>query len=62
VLDFQRAFWVGATSHPARTAAIDMPPHLFLLSLRALLISVVCLVIAQSWFSRLERRIPERLL
>jgi ABC-2 type transport system permease protein len=62
VLDFQRAFWVGATSHPARTAAIDLPPHLFLLSLRALLISVVCLVIAQSWFSRLERRIPERLL
>ena len=29
VLDFQRAFWVGATSHPARTAAIDMPPNLF---------------------------------
>jgi ABC-2 type transport system permease protein len=62
VLDFQRAFWVGATSHPARTAAVDMPPHLFLLSLRALLISVVCLVIAQSMFSRLERKIPERLL
>jgi ABC-2 type transport system permease protein len=62
VLDFQRAFWVGATSHPARTAAVDMPPHLFLLSLRALLISVVCLLIAQSMFSRLERKIPERLL
>ncbi len=62
VLDFQRAFWVGATTHPARTAAIDMPPHLFLLSLRALLISVVCLVVAQAMFSRLERRIPERLL
>ena len=29
VLDFQRAFWVGATSNPARTAAIDMPPNLF---------------------------------
>ena len=62
VLDFQRAFWVGATSHPARTAAVDMPPHLFLLSLRALLISVVCLAVAQSMFSRLERKIPERLL
>ena len=39
-----------------------MPPNLFLLSLRALLISFVVLVFAQSTFSRLERRIPERLL
>ena len=39
-----------------------MPPNLFLLSLRALLISLVVLVIAQMTFSRLERRIPERLL
>ncbi len=62
VLDFQRAFWVGATNHPAATVAHDMPPHLTLLSLRALLISVVVLVFAQSTFSRLERRIPERLL
>ena len=29
VLDFQRAFWVGCDSNPARTAAIDMPPNLF---------------------------------
>ncbi|HEX3222114.1 MAG TPA: ABC transporter permease [Nocardioides sp.] len=62
VLDFQRAFWVGATTHPARTAAVDMPPHLIWLSLRALLISLVVLYIAQSTFTRLERRIPERLL
>jgi ABC-2 type transport system permease protein len=62
VLDFQRAFWVGATSHPVRTAAVDMPPHLIWLSLRALLISLVVLFFAQSMFSRLERRIPERLL
>ena len=62
VLAFQRAFWVGATDHPARTAAIDMPHDLFLLSLRALLISVVVLAFAQTTFSRLERRIPERLL
>jgi ABC-2 type transport system permease protein len=62
VLDFQRAFWVGATSHPARTAAGDMPPHLTYYSLRALVISLVLVVIAQSVFSRLERRIPERLL
>jgi ABC-2 type transport system permease protein len=62
VLDFQRAFWVGATSHPARTIALDMPPNLFWLSIRALLFSLVILVIAQLTFSRLERRIPERLL
>jgi ABC-type polysaccharide/polyol phosphate export permease len=62
VLDFQRAFWVGATNHPARTAAIDMPDNLFWLSIRALLISLVVLAIAQSTFTRLERRIPERLL
>lgn len=62
VLDFQRAFWVGATNHPARTAAIDMPDNLFWLSIRALLISLVVLAVAQSTFTRLERRIPERLL
>jgi ABC-2 type transport system permease protein len=62
VLDFQRCFWVGATTHPAATITQDMPPHLFLLSLRALLISLVVLAFAQSMFSRLERRIPERLL
>jgi ABC-2 type transport system permease protein len=62
VLDFQRAFWVGATSHPAHTVAEDMPPNLFWLSIRALLISLAVLAFAQSTFSRLERRIPERLL
>jgi ABC-2 type transport system permease protein len=62
VLDFQRCFWVGATTHPAATVAQDMPPHIFLLSLRALVISLAVLAFAQSTFSRLERRIPERLL
>ncbi len=62
VLAFQRCFWVGATSNPARTAAVDMPPNLFWLSIRALLFSLVVLAIAQTTFSRLERRIPERLL
>jgi ABC-2 type transport system permease protein len=62
VLAFQRCFWVGATSHPVHTATQDMPPHLFWLAIRALLISLVVLAFAQSTFSRLERRIPERLL
>jgi ABC-2 type transport system permease protein len=62
VLDFQRAFWVGATPHPAATVAFDMPHDMLWLSVRALLISVAVLAVAQSVFSRLERRIPERLL
>ena len=62
VLSFQRCFWVGATSSPAHTAASDMPPHLFWLAFRALLISLAILAFAQSTFTRLERRIPERLL
>jgi hypothetical protein len=39
-----------------------MPPGLLWLSLRALLISLLVLAFAQSTFTRLERRIPERLL
>jgi hypothetical protein len=35
---------------------------MFMLSVRALLISVAVLIFAQATFSRLERRIPERLL
>jgi ABC-2 type transport system permease protein len=62
VLAFQRAFWVGATRHPGHTAHIDMPPGLLWLALRALIFSLVILAIAQSTFTRLERRIPERLL
>ena len=62
VLAFQRCFWVGATSDPARTAAIDMPPNMFWLSIRALLISLIVLAFAQQMFTRLEQRIPERLL
>jgi len=62
VLCFQRAFWVGATDDPARTAAIDLPPDFFFLTVRALAISFAVLVFAQSTFTRLERRIPERLL
>ena len=62
VLCFQRAFWVGANSDPAHTISHDLPPHLFFLGLRALLICQLVLVFAQSTFSRLERRIPERLL
>jgi ABC-2 type transport system permease protein len=62
VLAFQRCFWVGANHNPAHTIAVDMPGNLLWLSIRALLFSLVILALAQSAFSRLERRIPERLL
>jgi len=62
VLGMQRAFWVGATPHPAATIAIDMPNNLLWLCIRALIISLAILAVAQSTFSRLEQRIPERLL
>jgi ABC-2 type transport system permease protein len=62
VLSFQRCFWVYANTHPQHTLAVDMPPHLFWLCVRALIISLVILAIAQTTFARLERRIPERLL
>ena len=62
VLAFQRCFWVGANHNPAHTIRVDMPGGMFWLTIRALLISLVILAIAQQTFSRLERRIPERLL
>lgn len=62
VLAFQRCFWVGANQHPAHTIAVDMPNNLLWLCIRALLFSLLVLTVAQSAFSRLERRIPERLL
>jgi ABC-2 type transport system permease protein len=62
VLSFQRCFWVGANKNPAHTLQVDMPHPMLWLTIRALLISLVILAIAQSTFSRLERRIPDRLL
>ena len=62
VLAFQRCFWVYANKHPQHTIAVDMPHNMFWLTIRALLFSMVLLAIAQTTFSRLERRIPERLL
>jgi len=62
VLAFQRGFWVGANNNPAHTIRVDMPDNMFFLTIRALVFSLVILAIAQQTFSRLERRIPERLL
>ena len=61
VLLVQRAFWVGTTENPERTAAEELPSHLFERGLVMLALSVVVLVVAQVVFRRLENRIPERL-
>lgn len=61
VMLIQRCFWVGTTSDPAATAATHMPEDLFARGLVMLGISVVLLVLAQLWFTRFEKRVPERL-
>lgn len=61
VLLFQRAFWVGSAPDPAATAAEHLPQNLFPLGFAHLAAALVALALAQLVFSRLEKKIPERL-
>jgi ABC-2 type transport system permease protein len=61
VLLMQRAFWIGTNSDPKAAAAVHLPPDVFPRGVVMVCISVVALVIAQMVFTRLERRVPERL-
>jgi ABC-2 type transport system permease protein len=61
VILFQRAFWVGTTSDPARMAAETLPDHLAMWTLIGIGISLVVLVIAQRVFLKFENKVPERL-
>jgi ABC-2 type transport system permease protein len=61
VLLFQRCFWIGTNSDREAAAAEHLPPDLFQRGLIMLGLSMVFLVLAQIWFSKLERRVPERL-
>jgi ABC-2 type transport system permease protein len=61
VLLAQRAFWTGTTSDPSYTEGLHLPDHLFTRGLIMTLIALVCVVLAQRLFSRLESRVPERL-
>lgn len=61
VLLMQQAFWVGTTSDPDATHALNIPANLWAFSFLALLISALMLVLAQFIFKRFENRIPERL-
>jgi ABC-2 type transport system permease protein len=61
VLLLQRCFWIGTNSDPEAAAIEHLPADLYARGLVMLLISAVILVLAQMWFSKFERRVPERL-
>jgi ABC-2 type transport system permease protein len=61
VLLIQRGFWTGTNSDPAYTEGLHLPDDLFTRGLIMTLIALVCVVLAQRLFSRLEARVPERL-
>ena len=61
VLLTQRCFWIGTNSDPEAAAAEHLPDDLWSRGVIMLVISLGLLVLAQLWFSKLERRVPERL-
>ncbi len=61
VLLFQRCFWVGTTPDPAETIRVQMPDHLFAIGFAHLFVAIVSLGFAQIVFTKLEKKIPERL-
>jgi ABC-2 type transport system permease protein len=61
VLLVQRCFWIPLTRDPEQAAIDHLPADLWSRGLVMLAVSAVLLVLAQLWFSRLERRVPERL-
>ena len=60
VLLLQRCFWVPLT-HDPEAARAELPADLWSRGLVMLAGAVVLLGLAQAWFTRLERRVPERL-
>ena len=61
VLLMQRCFWLPLTNDPATTKVEGFPPDLWSRGAIMLALSLVALGLAQIWFSKLERRVPERL-
>jgi ABC-2 type transport system permease protein len=61
VLLVQRCFWIPLTHEPEVARVDHLPADLYTRGLVMLGISLVVLVLAQVWFSKLERRVPERL-
>lgn len=61
VLLMQRCFWLPLTNDPAVSRVEGFPPDLWSRGVIMLVLSFVALGLAQVWFSKLERRVPERL-
>jgi ABC-2 type transport system permease protein len=61
VLLMQRCFWIPLTKDPEAAMVEHLPEDLWSRGLIMLGLSIVGLGLAQVWFSRLERRVPERL-
>lgn len=61
VLLIQRCFWVGTTSDRDATVAQHLPDDLWGRGVIMFGLSLVLLVLAQLWFTKFERRVPERL-
>lgn len=60
VLLLHRAFWLDTTSDESKVAHEHFPEHLMVHGFIALGVGIVILVIGQIVFSRLSRRVPER--
>src|SRR5687767_11494227 len=61
VLLMQRCFWLPLTNDPATAKVEAFPADLWSRGVIMLVLSFVALGLAQIWFSKLERRVPERL-
>lgn len=62
VMLVQDAFWIGTIDDPVKAAEVALPSNLIELGLIGLGISLALLVVAQLIFSRIENRIPDRLI
>ena len=61
VLLMQRCFWLPLTNDPEAAKTEAFPADLWSRGVIMLVLSFVALGLAQIWFSKLERRVPERL-
>ena len=61
VLLVQRCFWIGTNSDPEAAAAKHLPEDLWTRGFIMLGVSILFLGLAQIWFSKLDKRVPERL-
>jgi ABC-2 type transport system permease protein len=61
VLLMQRCFWLPLTNDPKAARVEAFPADLWSRGVIMLVASFVALGLAQVWFSKLERRVPERL-